>query len=181
MGEYVKNKKEMNFSSMDSLKPVQKVINEASAALNDKNRTIENSAIPEVLAGAVGAGAGGVIGFAALYAGGSVVGLSAAGITSGLAAAGTLVGGGMAAGIAVLAAPAVLFGTVAVGLASHAKNQKLKEAKKLCYKEAIEKQNAIIKALQNESRRDKERIDYLTSLNNLLKAAIRDLKYDLGI
>ena len=40
MGEYIKNKKEMNFSSMDSLKPVQKVINEAAAALNDKNRTI---------------------------------------------------------------------------------------------------------------------------------------------
>lgn len=37
MGEYIKNKKEMNFSSMDSLKPVQKVINEAAAALNDKN------------------------------------------------------------------------------------------------------------------------------------------------
>ena len=36
MGEYIKNKKEMNFSSMDSLKPVQKVINEAAAALNDK-------------------------------------------------------------------------------------------------------------------------------------------------
>ena len=34
-----------------------------------------------------------------------VVGLSAAGITSGLAAAGALVGGGMAAGVAVLAAP----------------------------------------------------------------------------
>lgn len=68
-----------------------------------------------------------------------------------------------------------------MGLASRAKNRKLKEAKELCYKEAIKKQNAIIKALQNESRRDKERIDYLTSLNNLLKAAIRDLKYDLGI
>lgn len=162
MGEYVKNKKEMKFSSMDSLKPVQKVINEASAALNDKNRTIATSAIPEVLAGAVGAGAGGAIGFAALYLGGPIVGLNAA-------------------GIAVLAAPAVLLAAGGVGLASHAKNQKLKEAKELCYKEAIKKQNAIIKALQNESRRDKERIDYLTSLNNLLKAAIRDLKYDLGI
>lgn len=99
MGEYIKNKKEMNFSSMDSLKPVQKVINEAAAALNDKNRTIANSAIPEVLAGAVDAGAGGAIGFAALYLGGPIVGLNAAGIAGGLAAAGALVGGGMAAGI----------------------------------------------------------------------------------
>ena len=53
-------------------------------------------------------GAGGAIGFAALYLGGPIVGLNAAGIAGGLAAAGALVGGGMAAGIAVLAAPAVL-------------------------------------------------------------------------
>ena len=41
-------------------------------------------------------------------------GLSAAGITSGLAAAGALVGGGMVAGIAVLAAPAVILGGAAL-------------------------------------------------------------------
>lgn len=56
-----------------------------------------------MLAGALGVGVGGVASFAALFFGGSVVGLSAAGITSGLAAAGAVVGGGMAAGVAVLA------------------------------------------------------------------------------
>ena len=81
----------MNFKDSNSLASVRKVINEANEALNNKSRTIADSAIPEALAGALGAGAGGVASFAALYFGGSVVGLSAAGITSGLAAAGAVV------------------------------------------------------------------------------------------
>ena len=86
-------KSEMNFKDSNSLASVRKVINEANEALNNKSRTIADSAIPEALAGALGAGVGGVASFAALYFGGSVVGLSAAGITSGLAAAGAVVGG----------------------------------------------------------------------------------------
>lgn len=179
MGEYIKKKKDMKFQSQDALKTVQSVIDEANEALNDRTRTIAKSAIPEVLAGALGAG--GALSFAALYLGGSVVGLSAAGITSGLAAAGALVGGGMAAGVAVLAAPVAVLGATGVGVASHVKNKKLKEAKELCYREAVRKQNAIIKALKNESDADKERIDYLNSLNTLLQSAIKDLEYDLGM
>lgn len=181
MGEYVSKKKDMNFKSLDSLENVTRVIKEADAALNDKSRTIKTSAISEVLAGAAGAVAGGTIGFAALYAGGTVAGLSAAGITSGLAAAGGLIGGGMVAGVAVLAAPAVALTAAGVGIASNLKNKKLREAKELCYKNAVAKQNAIIKALQEESRSNRERIEYLTGLNNLLNAAVRDLKHDLGI
>ena len=129
MGEYVKSKKNMKFQSEDALKTVQSVLNEADSALNDKSRTIKTSAIPEALAGALGVGTGSAIGFAALYLGGSVAGLSAAGITSGLAAAGAVVGGGMAAGIAVLAAPAVVLGGAGVGIASHLKNKRLREAR----------------------------------------------------
>ena len=172
MGEYVKSKKEMRFSSLDSLKSVEQVINEAEAAINDKSRTISKTAIPEVLAGALGAGVGGVASFAALFFGGSVVGLSAAGITSGLAAAGAIVGGGMAAGVAVLAAPVAVLGAAGVGIAAHAKNKKLKNA--------VRAQNGIIKALKEESQADKERLDLLNSLNILLQSAIKDLKHDLG-
>lgn len=81
---YIKRKKDMNFQSVESMQSVVNVVNEAAAALNDKRRTIRESAIPEVLAGALGAGIGGVGSFAALY-GLGVVGLSAAGITSSLA------------------------------------------------------------------------------------------------
>lgn len=181
MGEYIKNKKEMKFQSQDSLKAVQSVIDDADAALNDKSRRLKDSPIHEALAGAIGVGVGAGVGFAGLFFGGSVVGLSAAGITSGLAAAGALVGGGMAAGIAVLAAPAAVLGGVGVGVASHVKNQKLREAKELVYKNAIAKQTAILNALKEESDADKERIDYLNSLNIVLQSAIKDLQHDLGI
>ena len=79
MGGYVKKKKDMVFQSVDSLQQIVNVVNEAAAAVNDSKRTIKESAIPEVLAGALGAGIGGVGSFAALY-GLGVVGLSAAGI-----------------------------------------------------------------------------------------------------
>lgn len=126
-----------------------------------------------MLAGALGVGVGGVASFAALFFGGSVVGLSAAGITSGLAAA--------AAGVAVLAAPAVVLGAAGVGIAANVKNKKLKDAKELCYKNAVKAQSEIIKALRDESKADKERMDYLNALNITLQAAINDLKHDLGM
>ena len=171
--------KETVFQNVESLQQVVNVINEASAALNDKTRTMRESAIPEVLAGALGAGVGGIGSFAALYGLGTV-GLSAAGITSGLAAAGSIVGGGMVAGVFVLAAPAVVLAGGAILLASNLKNNQLKQEKERLYKEALQKHEAIIQALKAETDADKERLDYLQSLNILLTQAIKDLKNDLG-
>jgi len=180
VGEYIKKKKDMLFQSVESLQQVVNVVNEAAAAVNDKSRTIRESAIPEVLAGAIGAGIGGVGSFAALYGLGSVIGLSAAGITSGLAAAGGIVGGGMVAGVFVLAAPVALLAAGGVGLASHLKHKQLRQEKERLYKEALKKHQAIIQALKDETNADKERLDYLQSLNILLTQAIKDLKKDLG-
>lgn len=181
MGEYIKKKKEMKFQSVEALQQVVNVVNEAAAAVSDKSRTIRESAIPEVLMGALGAGIGGIGSFAALYGLGSVVGLSAAGITSGLAAAGSLVGGGMVAGVFVLAAPVAILAAGGVGLASHLKNKQLRQEKERLYKEALAKHQAIIKALKDEAEADKERLDYLQSLNILLARAIDDLKTALGV
>lgn len=158
MEEYVKNKKDMKFSSLDSLESVVNVINDAEQALGDKTRTIKDSAIPEVVAGAVGAGVGGAASFGALY-GLGVVGLSRPGIMSGLAAAGGIVGGGAAAAM---------------------KRKQLKQEKERLYQEAVKKHNAIIKSLEKEANESKERIEYLEGLNILLQTAIRDLKSDLG-
>lgn len=179
MGEYVKKKKDMVFQSVDFLQQVVNVINEAAAATNDKTRTIRESAIPEVLSGALGAGIGGIGSFAALYGLGTV-GLSAAGITSGLAAAGSIVGGGMVAGVFVLAAPAVVLAAGGVGVAAHLKNKQLRQEKERLYKEALVKHQAIIDALKEEADATKERMDYLQSLNILLQQAIKDLRKDLG-
>lgn len=177
---YIKRKKDMNFQSVESMQSVVNVVNEAAAALNDKRRTIRESAIPEVLAGALGAGIGGVGSFAALY-GLGVVGLSAAGITSSLATAGTIVGGGMVAGVFVLAAPVAILAATSVGVASHLKNKQLRREKERLYKEALKKHDAIIKAMKADADADKKRLEYLQSLNILLQQAIKDLRHDLGL
>lgn len=179
MSGYVKKKKEMRFQSVDSLQQIVNVVNEAAVAVNDSSRTIRESAIPEVLAGALGAGVGGAGSFAALY-GLGVVGLSAAGITSGLATAGAIVGGGMVAGVFVLAAPVAVLAAGGVGLASHLKNKQLRQEKERLYKEVLKRHEAIIQALKNEAAAERERLDYLQSLNILLQQAIKDLKHDLG-
>lgn len=179
MSTYIKKKKMMNFQNIESLQSVVNVVNEAAGALGDKTRTIKESAIPEVLTGALGAGLGGVGSFAALYGLGTV-GLSAAGITSGLATAGAIVGGGMTAGIFVLAAPVALLAAGGVGITSHLKDKQLKQEKERLYTEALRKHEAIIKALKEENESNKERLEYLQSINILLQQAIKDLKKDLG-
>ena len=84
--------------------------------------------VVDAAAAAVGSTLGGAASFTALYFGGSVVGLSAAGMTSGLAAAGAVIGGGMAAGVAVLAAPVAALGIIGYGIAKKRRNAKLATA-----------------------------------------------------
>jgi len=118
MGEYINKVKDMKFQSHEALNTIKSVLEEADKALGDKSYTIEDSSmsniIRNVLTSTTGVGVGGVIGFAGLFFGGSGVGLSAAQITSALAAAGALIGGGMAVGVAVLAAPAVILGGLGI-------------------------------------------------------------------
>lgn len=171
--------KKKNFEKIESLEAVRIVLNEAEAALNDTKRTIIDSPIPEVIAGATGVGMGGAISFAALYYGGTV-GLSAAGITSGLATAGALVGGGMVAGVFVLAAPLAVVGAAGVWFAKSAKAKKLTQEKDRLYKEALRKHETIIRKLKEESDASKERVDYLNGLVALLKKIIEELRQDLN-
>lgn len=169
----------LNFKSMDSLNPIKKVLDEAASALNDPSRTIKTSDIPDVLGAALGAGAGGALGFAGLW-GLGVAGLSAAGMTSALATAGALVGGGMAAGVAVLAAPAVVLSVAGYGVLAHHKKKKLLAAKQELYAAALKKQNAILEELRKKQELSEERIKYLESLNIMLTSAIKDLNADLA-
>ena len=170
----------MIYKNIESLQPIVNVVNEAANAINDKTRTISESAIPEVLAGALGSGIGGIVSFTALYGLGTV-GLSAAGITSGLAAAGGIIGGGMVAGIFVLAAPIAGLAATGVGIATHLKNKQLKQEKERLYQEVLRKHQAIIQSLKEETNADQKRLDYLQSLNIMLTKAITDLRKDLNI
>ena len=74
----------------------------------------------EKISEGIGVTAGGAIGFgsiaSAVGASGSVLGLSAAGISSGLAAIGGAVGGGMVAGVAVIAAIPLAAGAIGYGI-----------------------------------------------------------------
>ena len=172
-------KKELNFKTLESLDSIKGVLKEASEGLKIKTRNIDNSSIPDVLGAALGVGAGGVASFAALYLGGSVVGLSAAGITSGLAAAGAVVGGGMAAGVAVLAAPVAILGIAGYGVVSSYRYKKLQDAKEELLREVIKKHDAITRALREEVDSSKKRIEYLKSMQILLSKALQDLKSDM--
>ena len=169
----------MNFKSIASLQPVVNVINEAEEALHNTDRVIKDSAIPEVLIGALGAGIGGVASFALLYGLGTV-GISAIGITSGLTVAGGLIGGATVAGAFVIAAPLVVLGGVGTCIAISTKNKRVNNEKARLYQEVLKQHNAIIKAQEDEIKKTKERMDYLESLNILLKQAIHDLRSDLG-
>lgn len=168
-----------NFKNMAALDNVQRVVDDANQALNNPNSGIKDSAISEVLAGALGAGAGGGIGFAALYGLGTV-GLSAAGMTSALATAGALVGGGMAAGVAVLAAPAVLLGGGAIWLASKRNAKRLLERKESLFQQALKARDAVLRELNDCVGKSQDRIDRLNALNALLQRAVQELKQDLG-
>lgn len=168
-----------NFNSLDSLKHVEKVINEAAEAVKNPSRTIVDSAISDVLGGVIGLGAGGAISFAALYSLGAVTGLSAAGITSGLATIGAIVGGGMTWGIFVLAAPIAIGGGIGYTLVRNHRENKLKEERQRLYNLVLQRHQAIIEALKEEAKLSKERAEYLRSLNILLQQAIKELKEDL--
>ncbi|CEG28753.1 hypothetical protein [Bacillus sp. B-jedd] len=171
--------KKVLYKNIQSLEPINKVLKEASAAVQDRTRTIDTSEIPEVLGAVAGIGVGGAAGLGLLSMLG-VSGLSAAGITSGLATAGGIIGGGMVAGIGVLAAPAVILGVGGYSLLASAKKKKLVQAKEALLQEAIKKHDAIIRELQNDLYKTNDRVNYLTSLNTLLSGVIKDLKEDLA-
>ncbi len=106
---------------------INKEKEEASKETSNILRTLENDCpgVVEGLSSAIGAGAGGAGSLAALSSLGAVSGLGAAGITSGLATAGAVVGGGMVAGIGVLAAPIAILGIAGFALAKRRKQAKL--------------------------------------------------------
>ncbi|OBZ09044.1 hypothetical protein A8L34_23140 [Bacillus sp. FJAT-27264] len=167
------------YKNTEALIPIQKIVTEAGAAVSDKARTIKTSDIPEVLGAVAGIGVGGAAGFGLLTILG-VSGLSAAGITSGLATAGAVIGGGMVAGIGVLAAPAVILGVGGYALLSSNKKKRLVQTKEMLLQEALKKHDAIIRELKNNLNQTQERLEYLNTLNILLQGAIKDLKADLA-
>ena len=85
---------------------------------------------------------------------------------SGLASAGAVVGAGAAAGVFVLAAPAVLRSVGGLALVSKRNKTKLAERKELLLQNALRQHDAILRALKEQSEANAERIEYLTRLKD---------------
>ncbi|MBV1700622.1 MAG: hypothetical protein KGQ46_02235 [Hyphomicrobiales bacterium] len=169
-----------NYESVSALKPIQKLVAEAGAALNDKARILLNSEIPELLGAAGGIGVGIAAGAGILSTGAASGTAGAAALTSGLAFAGSFVGLGMLAGIGVVATPAVVLGTAGVWAVGRHNKNKLFETKASLMQEALQKRDALLSELHSTNSANRERVAYLTSLIAQLQAAVANLHSDLS-
>ena len=97
-----------------------------------------------------------------------------------MAAAGTIIGGGMVSGIFVLAAPVAILGMGGLYYAKTVRDKQLRQEKERLYQEALRKHAAIINELRKDIDITKERADYLQSLNIILQRIIQELKEDLS-
>ncbi len=122
------------------------------AAVEELRR--DHPKVVEGAAAAVGATLGGSVSLTALVFGGSVTGLSAAGITSGLAAIGAVVGGGMAAGVFVLAAPVAALAVTGYAVAKRHRNARLAAS----LRQAIERLHRIQERLVDNAEYFKEEL-----------------------
>ncbi len=168
------------YKNLDALEPIKNTLAETDKALNDKNRTIKTSEMPEIL-GAIAGGAVGVGAGLTLVSVAGISGFSAVGITSGLAALGTVLGGGMVAGIFVAGAPMAILGVGGYSLLSRRNKKKLKQAKEALLQEALRGHDAIIREINQKINVTEERTTYLNSLNILLQQVIKDLEADLEV
>lgn len=110
----------------------EKIHQMKAEALKDMGEAIDEfrrdfPKVADGAAAAVGSALGGAASYTALYIGGTT-GLSAVGITSGLATAGSVVGGGMVAGIGLLAAPVAVLGVAGYAIAKKRRNARLAAA-----------------------------------------------------
>ncbi len=180
----------MKFKSKDQLEQLRRILEEGHKALGDTNRTsesIEDEEMSDFFRSFIGAGSGLGVGagvsFTALYALGTV-GLSAAGISSGLAAAGAIVGGGMAAGVGVLAAPIVGLAGAGYGISRAIKNKGIRQVEGSLYPQVVLAHNMLVNAVRTEGVSEtvkRDRFLHLQSLIVLLRKGALDLAEDLGI
>jgi hypothetical protein len=141
------------YESLSALKPIQKLISEAGAAIGDRARTLASSDLPEIVGATVGVAAGGAGGAGILAASAASGTAGGAFLTSALAGAGGLIGGGMMSGIVVAAAPAVILSAAGVWAVGRYNKKKLIEAKEALLQEALRKRDVLARELKQRTRR----------------------------
>lgn len=86
----------------------------------------------------------------------------------------------MAAGVFVLATPAVVLGIGGYRMV-HRRNQRiLAEQEEMLYQEATRQRDAVLQEMKQTAEANKERIEYLTALNIKLQEVVKHLEADLG-
>lgn len=174
------NKKRENiFKDFESLKEIEDLLSKCDMAIDDKTCTVNTCKFPEKIGGIIGGSIGSVGSVALLYGMGSVTGLSAAGVSSGLVAVGGVIGGGMAVGATLLTMPVFVGAYAGSRLIKKRNENLLEQEKERLYVEAIKKQEAMIQEIKNESDAGKDRLSYLQGLNEMLIQVIRGLNKDL--
>jgi len=168
------------YPSKDSLAAIRELLDDIGNAVGDVSRRLADTEIPELLGAAGGVGVGAAAGAGILSLGAAPGAFGGAAMTSALAAAGGIVGGGMGAGIAVVAAPAVLLGLGGFWGVSKLNRHRLAVAKLALLQEAILKRDALLKALEQEVEQDKAHLERLEGLLARLMAVIEKLEADLN-
>jgi hypothetical protein len=168
------------YRTAEALIPVRKVLEDTGNALAERSRRRLNLRLPPVFGAAAGTVAGGAAGFAGMTAGAASGVSGAAAMTSGLAAAGGLIGGGMLAGMAVVAAPAVILGVVGYAVIANRNHKKLVIEKRSILQEAISKQEALQRRLRDDLESREADVAHLQALSARLSEIIENLRGDLG-
>ena len=147
----VKNE-EFERPHLDAMKEIESILNQLK---NDHPKMSEG------VASILGSGTGFASSLALL---GGTTGFSAAGITSGLATAGALIGGGMLAGIGVFATPAIILGIGCYKIARDRKNAKYTIALNIAIKRLYEIQERLLKNAEYF----KEELAYIKAVIDIL-------------
>ncbi len=121
------------------------------------------------------------IGKATLVVGAAAGTKGAAALASGLAFAGGAVGGGMAAGIAVVAAPVAIVGAGAYAFAKYKGNLKLAKEKQELLQEALRRLADIAKRKEAWVSENEALRESIGGIEPRLKEAILNLRQDLGL
>ena len=171
------SRKDMNYRSIESLERIERLCDEVDIVLDNKKTKRRGLPLFVGVLIIIGCLLLAMLFVYVLIFNLGTVGLSAAGITSALAA----IGGGMVGGIfaigLIIALPPIIAGTIFFTI----RELKFKSEKDSLYKEALKKHEAVLRALKEQRDEDAEKMEYLNELNIMLKRTIRELNEDRGV
>ncbi len=170
---------DLNFATINSLKPVEIVITEASRALKDQDRVISSSEIANVLRITLQTITEADISFRAIYAYGTSKSNNPEEYIPSEDAAGTFISSHLPHLTAnlndgLLALVGSIFFLVF-------RRKKIKQKEQILYDEAMAREKSLRNQLLLEANASQERIDYLKSIHALLTYALKELKRDLTV